>query len=357
MMVSECTILEYALQHNFIWPEYVWIVYNIQFSKCTFAMEGVILLNKEQTSNDILPQEWSNEVLDININSTLSSHNILSKSRYLSLLYDSVLAVALAEQLNFTNATFPGISGQVQIREGKRLSNISIIHIQNYSDYEIGYYDTASKKLYTLEDNILFKVVNTPRDNVVTGITDLDFIIVLSIFTVCIGIVTVTLILYTYFHNEPEIKATSVTLSMFMFLGCYISLLFIPLLYIEGQPEFTLLLDVICMWLAWFCGLGLPFPLILGTLLLKMLRVYIVFSHPIFNPYSFRKKLCSDGALFIFVLLLSSPTILVLTAWTVLDPFSKQRLMLPHEQGYYDRCLSNHTALWFNYIFSSSSLL
>ena len=60
----------------------------------------------------------------------------------MSLLYDSVLAVALAEQLNFTNATFPGISGQVQIREGKRLSNISIIHIQNYSDYEIGYYDT-----------------------------------------------------------------------------------------------------------------------------------------------------------------------------------------------------------------------
>ena len=46
------------------------------------------------------------------------------------------------------------------------------------------------------------------------------------------------------------------------------------------------------------------------------------------------------------VLLLSSPTILVLTTWTVLDYHSKHRLMLPHEQVYYDRCLSNHTALW-----------
>ena len=80
--------------------------------------------------------------------------------RYLSLLYDSVLAVALAEQLNFTNATFPGISGQVQIREGKRLSNISIIHIQNYSNYEIGYYDTASKELYILEDNRFNVAIN-----------------------------------------------------------------------------------------------------------------------------------------------------------------------------------------------------
>ena len=74
----------------------------------------------------------------------------------------------------------------------------------------------------------------------------------------------------------------------------------------------------------------------------------MVFSHPIFNPYSFRRKLCSDGGLFMFVLLLLSPTILVLTAWTVLDHFSKHRLMLPHGQGYYDRCLSNHTALWIS---------
>ena len=66
----------------------------------------------------------------------------------------------------------------------------------------------------------------------------------------------------------------------------------------------------------------------------------------IFHPHSYKRKLCSDGGLFMSVLLLSSPTILVLTTWTVLDYHSKHRLMLPHEQVYYDRCLSNHTALW-----------
>ena len=148
MMASEeatCNILEYASQQNFIWPEYAWIVYNIHLNKCVSNTEGVIFLNQEEKTNDV---KWINYTVPIT-------------SRYLSLLYDSVLAVALAEQLNFTNATFLGISGQVQIREGKRLSNISIIHIQNYSNYEIGYYDTAFKELYTLEDNL----TTIPRGN------------------------------------------------------------------------------------------------------------------------------------------------------------------------------------------------
>ena len=348
-MASEetaCTMWKYALQYNFIWPEYAWIVYNIQSSECASSMEGVILINREEINVDLKSQEW---IIEIRFGNSFNNHTSLGESRYLSLLYDSVLAVALAEQLNFTNATFPGISGQVQIREGKRLSNISIIHIQNYSNYEIGYYDTASKELYTLEDNIPFKVVTIPRDSILTvhdGITDLDVIFVLSIFAVCIGIVTVTLILYAYLYNEPEVKATSVTLSVCMFLGCYISLFFIPLLYIEGQQEFTLLLDVICMWLAWFCGLGLPFPLILGTLLLKMLRVYVIFFH----PHSYKKKLCSDGALFVFMLLLSSPTILLLTAWTVFDYYSKSTVVIP-QKGYLEIhkvCLGNHTAIWLS---------
>ena len=336
MMASEetaCTVLEYALQYDFTWPEYAWIVYNIQSSECVSIMEGVILLNRELINVDLIIKGILGTI-DINFNNTL-----LGESRYLSLLYDSVLAVTLAEQLNFTNATFPGISGQVQIREGKKLGNISIIHFQNYSNYEIGYYDTASKELYILEDD-LFKVFT-----VYDGITDLSVIFVLSIFAVCIIIVTVTLILYAYFHMEPEIRATSVTLSLFMFLGCYILLLYIPLLLIKAHSlEFTLLADVICMLLAWFSGLGLPFSLILGTLLLKMLRVYMVFSHPIFNPYSFRKKLCSDGALFMFVLLLSSPTILVLTAWTIFDHPSEHR---SHAEGYSAECLNDHTFIWF----------
>ena len=73
-------------------------------------MEGVILLNKKQINIDMQSQEW---IKGIRFGNSCNNHTSLGESRYLSLLYDSVLAVALAEQLNFTNATFPGISGQV----------------------------------------------------------------------------------------------------------------------------------------------------------------------------------------------------------------------------------------------------
>ena len=113
MMAREeaaCTVLEYALQYDFTWPEYAWIVYNIQSSECVRIMEGVILLNREQKYVDLIIKGILGTI-DIKFN----NHTLLGESRYLSLLYDSVLAVTLAEQLNFTNATFPGISGQVQI--------------------------------------------------------------------------------------------------------------------------------------------------------------------------------------------------------------------------------------------------
>ena len=335
IMASEeatCNILEYASQQNFIWPEYAWIVYNIHLSKCASNTEGVIFLNREQTA--IIQQ--SQEALGVTL--TFKKDIILNR-----LLYDSVLAVALAEQLNFSNATFPGISGQVQIREGKRLSNISIIHIQNYSDYEIGYYDTTSKELYILEENNVTAIPRGYKLKVYDRISDLHIALVLLFFSFFLTLVTVNLILYIYFHKEPEIRATSVTLSMCMFLGCYILVFYVPL-YLTRSAEHISPPKFVCLWLPWFCGLGLPFPLILTTLLLKMLRVYVIFFH----PHSYKKKLCSDIALFIFVLLLSSPAILLLIAWTVFDGWSKHTIVIP-KKGYSEvhiTCLSNYTFTW-----------
>ena len=185
-----------------------------------------------------------------------------------------------------------------------------------------------------------------PRGNklkVYDRISDSHVALVLLVFAFFLALVTVNLILYVYFHKEPEIKATSVTLSMCMFLGCYISLLFIPL-YLVTSAEYLTPPGFLCMWRAWFSGLGLSFPLILGTLLLKMLRVYVIFFH----PHSYKKKLCSDGVLFIFVLLLTSPTILVLTAWTAVDYYSIHTIVIQHK-GYlevHEVCFSTHIAIW-----------
>ena len=77
--------IEICLQYKFTWPEYAWIVYNIQSSECTSSMEGVILLNKKQINIDMQSQEW---IKGIRFGNSCNNHTSLGESRYLSLLYD-----------------------------------------------------------------------------------------------------------------------------------------------------------------------------------------------------------------------------------------------------------------------------
>ena len=133
--------------------------------------------------------------------------------------------------------------------------------------------------------------------------------------TVSGTLITITLVLYVYYRKEPEIHATSWTLSLLMILGCYLVLVFLILLTLDSVvlpiPSFDL-----CSFLVWMSGLGLSYTLILAVLLVKLVRIYRIFYH-----YSHVGKFCSDMALVVYVLLLLSPSILVLTAITILKPY------------------------------------
>ena len=59
--------------------------------------------------------------------------------------------------------------------------------------------------------------------------------VLLTIEAVLIILTTVILILFLYYRNAPEIKATSPYLSLIMFLGCYF-------LFAHGMIEATSLL-------------------------------------------------------------------------------------------------------------------
>ena len=133
--------------------------------------------------------------------------------------------------------------------------------------------------------------------------------------TVSGTLITITLVLYVYYRKEPEIHATSWTLSLLMILGCYLVLVYLILLTLDSVvlpiPSFDL-----CSFLVWMSGLGLSYTLILAVLLVKLVRIYRIFYH-----YSHVGKFCSDMALVVYVLLLLSPSILVLTAITILKPY------------------------------------
>ena len=80
---------------------------------------------------------------------------------------------------------------------------------------------------------------------------------------------TILLVLYIIFHSEPNVKSTSVSLSILIFTGCYLLVTFNLVLTLNRQY----ILDL-CMVIVWLRGVGLSIPLILATLLVKLLKVY-----------------------------------------------------------------------------------
>ena len=116
--------------------------------------------------------------------------------------------------------------------------------------------------------------------------------VLLTIQAVLIILTTVIMILFIYYRNAPEIKATSPYLSLIMFLGCYF-------LFSHGVIEATSLYvihdRVFCSSTTWILGVGLH--LVFGSLILKMLRVYRIFTY-----FGKLGKWWSDGVLFAGVL-------------------------------------------------------
>ena len=132
--------------------------------------------------------------------------------------------------------------------------------------------------------------------------------------SVCGLLITVTLILYIWYRKEPEVKATSWSLSLLILLGCYFFVAYLALLMIRVlvKPGFV----NVCVIQVWFSGVGVSYPLILAVVLVKLVRIY-----RIFYCHSQMGKLCSNGALFMYVLLFLFPSVVILIVMTSTYPY------------------------------------
>ena len=193
---------------------------------------------------------------------------------------------------------------------------------------------------------------NAPSDKLLRVFEGVTFAYT-AVFTIEIvgGFVFVTVMFfgYSFFRQEPEVKSTSFTLSLLVFLGCYLLFVYLSILLYFHQPWTTSsqTLDGLCISLNWFSGLGIPSALILVTALVKILRIYHIFSKPSATALT---KRCSDTYLAIYVVLIISPVIFLHTIWTSVDPylgFLKISAELNIIQ-YQKQCKSAYTMLWYS---------
>lgn len=310
------------------------------------ALEGVLLLQYSTKRNDTMSE-----------NLTLSNYTYSQyQSRYkkklgnktactkklgmihANALYDSVIAFALAINnswesvgkdqfvnygIRYKNSTtvtkvmkenlkkqaFIGASGKVNFNNANTTHvDIEILMINNSGASSAFFYITSSRSISSSID-----VINGSFPEIFNRIHEAFPITVMILVLALLTLHTTVLVLFVYYWNSPDIKATSPVLSIVILAACYmldisIFLTSVRYGYTQGQ-----LLAACCAVEKWFLFIGIQ--LIFATLLMRLVRVY-----RIFYKYTQLGKLWSDYSLLAFVMILVMVGVVVLIIWMVVDP-------------------------------------
>ena len=359
-----------AYQRKFIWPGYVYIlryspdiITNIlkASTSCSNdeifrAMEGAFLVDYRLYVDDDteLFSGWNYGQFRLRYADSLINEftdqidRNKTESTYANSMYDQVWAFALAinaslpsiysQNLSFLDYTltntetisniikrevldlsFQGASGHIQFIENQEVpSFVNILQIQNGTFQLIAIYDPFSKFIIPNEHY----PKNIPPDTFDTVYNLLPLWIGVCIFIIqsaLFCLITMNMVLLSFWRNECEIKATSYLLSILLTSSCYLLTIgpVIQTVYRIIIIHNTTLHTVLCNVSLWSTALGLD--LILATLLFRLFRVVHVFK-----PFQKSHKHLSDMYIILYVLLTCSAKVLILIIWSIVDPYRSQ---------------------------------
>ena len=318
-------ILCEAYRNELTWPKYAWILHSYRFKdiphnfneKCSIqnVLEGMFTFQ-------LVQEETTNES-ERNIRSSVESS---PQNPYTSLLYDAVWTLIVAASQSVT--------GSQSISVSPTSRDVFIYQVMNGTSSLTGIYSSYSRTLVNF-------TIDTFIKSSLPVLRMLPPPYFLSLPALCFLLNSVLLVLYIYFRNEPSVKSTSVCLSLLIFTGCYLLIIYTVVAIADIPPMINL-----CMVLVWLSGLGISLPLILTTLLVKMLRIYRIFSlYRRVKP----KIHTSECAHFLYTIVILSPNVAILIVWTILDSHYTENTYVEHpgliiiEQ----RCKSDFALIWF----------
>ena len=383
LAVFLCTVY----QEGLLWPEYAWITFGDEelndiiatytcASKHTLieAIENIVIVNSSRTTSQFDPD--CNETIDQGIPHTSSLYDsILALSLGLNTSADALheLNLSLAEygpgkpmitniiQQQLANLSFCGRNGRVRIGAYPSGENnsLQIVQIQSANYEEVGIYDTQSQEL-NLNVSRLGKVPTAFPIYNVYDIFPQPLTVTLSVTTViCFLFTTVVLILFIRYKNEPEVKATSVWLSLCMFVGCYFLLMGALVHFIDSGVVTTSE-----TWKLANCNVGIfstsvGIDLVLATLLFKVLRVWRIFS-----VGTKTGKAWTDRGMLLVIGLIISVKVFLLIIWLAADTYTLTDVVVStHETSFgfsnkiVQQCESRMQAVWLVIIYGYSGLL
>ena len=179
----------------------------------------------------------------------------------------------------------------------------------------------------------------------------------IAVTGVCYLFTTIVLLLFIYYRNQPEIKATSVWLSLCMLLGCYFILSGALNHFItSGEKVRSRSRRVFaCNIITYFVSLGAD--LLITTLLAKVLRIWRIFT-----LHGRTGKVWTYPSLLGFIGIVIAVKVVLLAIWTIVDPYTKtDKEKLVHEDGfgstYVQLCESEYYSIWLVLVYGYSAII
>jgi gamma-aminobutyric acid type B receptor len=397
-------ILRTAYQNGFHWPDYAWIFADInkpdKFNDCcqADAINNAIFLHLTHTQiypkllfpSGLSYSAYYEAYLEELEKSSVELNVSLQSNPYANVLYDSIWAVALTinrslsvlneRNLSLTNIhqdtgsevmdmleeqlsqlSFQGATGWLNFSHSTAAAqtSVEIFQIQNGKVIQIGLY-YYSLNLLSLNSSVL-GVIPSDTPSRIYVVYPIALTVFLSLSTVFgFALTTVLMCLFIYYRNEPAIKATSNTLSLCMFIGCYFLLTSSLIQSITGGISIiesrVSIRTFICMFDLVIFNLGSD--TILATVIIKTLRIY-----HIFKKFGTVSRICSDQSLFILISSIVSVKIVILIVWAasdaayIVDVEQFISTTVPPFFRIIQECQSNNHSIWLLVVFGYSIIL
>ena len=358
-------VLCLALRSGMVFPNYQWVWvaqymtdlnHSVEFEYkgdsffCSTddllsALEGCLVMNFRLTPNDLQKESVSginyyqfyNEYYSRVSNSASLMGNAsasvqleyetLQPSQYGAVVYDAVWALTLALNKSLENLTdykigmpqitdiisndllkqyFEGVSGYISFKPDSRFANRAIdIHLLMQQDYTEVDINNITGKVF-VDDSFpqQYPEISLLAIGVVVVVVAVEFLLVAAThFTTC------------FYRKERSIKAVSITLNHFVFVGLYLFFIGISLyLLVKAFTLQSRVAGIICQatW-AWILSPG--FTLIGGTVTVRMWRIYRIFVH-----YQNPGKFISNKVLVTMIAILVKIDLAIAVIWTIMDP-------------------------------------
>ena len=316
-----------AYKSGLTWPNYAWILHSYRIEDLLQSSES----NEECSVEKILEGVYALQLTKERNEST--SKTVLHNDRfnpYAGLLYDSVRSLISTTD---NNVSLAGLS-----HFNPDSSKVYIYHNLNSTVSLTGVYDSTSRTLTKLNvSETIF--IDNDLPTITKGLLP-PYLLSLPVLSFIFN--TILLVLCIVFRNEPSIKSTSVPFSVLMLTGCYLLIVFVMCDIIFDQYRLGL-----CMLRIWMSAAGLSLPLIIAILLMKMLRVYHIFTTlKLPNQKSIK---CKDYALLVYTALILVPQVTLLILRSAISPSRKIEKITEHP-GFIEieqRCDSENSIIWY----------